>query len=74
MHVSRCSYCGERCDHPVRLNFIMSGRDRESPGVTTLRLCTACSNSWCTVKSLKSREREEWVGTGPREPRWLKAG
>jgi hypothetical protein len=60
---NRCSYCGESCDHPVRLNFVLSGRDRESPGYTTLKLCTACSNSWCTDRSLRSAESEEWVET-----------
>jgi len=74
MSPNRCSYCGESCDHPVRLNVAMSGRDRESARYTTLNLCTACSNSWCSDRSLKSIGREEWMGPPrPRDYR-LRAG
>jgi hypothetical protein len=63
MSSSRCSYCGEWCDHPLRLSFCIGGRDRESARFTTLNLCTACSNSWCTDRSLRSGQQQEWVGT-----------
>jgi hypothetical protein len=70
----RCSYCGEACDHPVRLNFVLNGRDRETIGYATLALCTACSNSWCTDRSVRSAEREEWVGTLSSVSNRLRAG
>jgi hypothetical protein len=63
MSSTRCSYCGDVCEYPVRLNFAVSGRDREMGPLATLHLCTACSNSWCTEHSVQSVEREEWVGT-----------
>jgi hypothetical protein len=74
MSANRCSYCGESCDHPIRLNVAMSGRDREAARYTTLNLCTACSNSWCTDRSLKSIEREECVGIPPQRNYRFRAG
>jgi hypothetical protein len=62
---NRCSYCGDACQNPIRLNFAAGSRDHQPPLQTTLYLCSACSNSWCTDRAIRSPVREEWVGRLP---------